>query len=68
MYNHWKTAGLFLLLVGVGFIMIGLLLPFGIQLKISKEIEGQVKLERYFSSLITRDMKQKWAVIPGENK
>ena len=47
MYNHWKTAGLFLLLVGIGFIMIGLLLPFGIQLKISKEIEGQVKLERY---------------------
>ncbi len=50
MYDHWKTAGLFFLLIGIGFILIGALLPYGITLKIENEIQTQVKLERWVVS------------------
>ena len=48
-----------MLLFGIGFILIGALLPYGLQLKIEKQIQGEVKLER--------DQYAAWGAIPGNN-
>ena len=51
-YHNLKTAGILILILGIGCILIGALLPYGLQLKISKEINGKVKLDRYVIKLL----------------